>query len=244
MPFTHYKQPDQMDCGPTCLRMVAKHYGRNFKVQTLRKLCEINREGVSLLGISDAAEKTGFRSLGVKLNVAQLKEAELPCILHWRQNHFVVLYKIKNHKYYLADPAAGLVTLNEADFTRSWIGDKENGEGIAMLLSPTPQFYEQDDEKGTEVSWSFLFKYLIAYRKLVFQLLFGLGIGSLLQLIAPFLTQSVVDIGINTRNLNFVYIILIAQTALILGRVSVEFIRSWILLHISTRINYLSLPIF
>ena len=237
MPFTHYKQPDQMDCGPTCLRMVAKHYGRNFKLQTLRKLCEINREGVSLLGISDAAEKTGFRSLGVKLNVAQLKEAELPCILHWRQNHFVVLYKIKNHKYYLADPAAGLVTLNEADFTRNWVGDKENEEGIALLLAPTPQFYEQDDEKGTEVSWSFLFRYLIAYRKLVLQLLFGLGIGSLLQLIAPFLTQSVVDIGINTRNLNFVYIILIAQTALILGRVSVEFIRSWILLHISTRIN-------
>jgi ATP-binding cassette subfamily B protein len=237
MPFTHYKQPDQMDCGPTCLRMVAKHYGRNFKVQTLRKLCEINREGVSLLGISDAAEKTGFRSLGVKLNVAQIKEAELPCILHWRQNHFVVLYKIKNHKYYLADPAAGLVTLSEADFTRNWVGDKENEEGIALLLAPTPQFYEQDDEKGTEVSWSFLFRYLIAYRKLVLQLLFGLGIGSLLQLIAPFLTQSVVDIGINTRNLNFVYIILIAQTALILGRVSVEFIRSWILLHISTRIN-------
>jgi len=237
MPFTHYKQPDQMDCGPTCLRMVAKHYGRNFKVQTLRKLCEINREGVSLLGISDAAEKTGFRSLGVKLSVSQLKEAELPCILHWRQNHFVVLYKIKKHKYYLADPAAGLVTLNEADFTRNWVGDKENEEGIALLLAPTPQFYEQDDEKGTEVSWSFLFRYLIAYRKLVLQLLFGLGIGSLLQLIAPFLTQSVVDIGINTRNLNFVYIILIAQTALILGRVSVEFIRSWILLHISTRIN-------
>ncbi|WP_295796541.1 peptidase domain-containing ABC transporter [Mucilaginibacter sp.] len=237
MPFTHYKQPDQMDCGPTCLRMVAKHYGRNFKVQTLRKLCEINREGVSLLGISDAAEKTGFRSLGVKLSVSQLKEAELPYILHWRQNHFVVLYKIKNHKYYLADPAAGLVTLSEADFTRNWVGDKENEEGIALLLAPTPQFYEQDDEKGTEVSWSFLFRYLIAYRKLVLQLLFGLGIGSLLQLIAPFLTQSVVDIGINTRNLNFVYIILIAQTALILGRVSVEFIRSWILLHISTRIN-------
>ncbi|MEP6610244.1 MAG: peptidase domain-containing ABC transporter [Mucilaginibacter sp.] len=237
MPFTHYKQPDQMDCGPTCLRMVAKHYGRNFSVQTLRKLCEINREGVSLLGISDAAEKTGFRSLGVKLSVAQIKEAELPCILHWRQNHFVVLYKIKNGKYYLADPAAGLVTLSEADFTRNWLGDREKEEGIALLISPTPQFYEQDDEKGSEVSWSFLFRYLIAYRKLVLQLLFGLGIGSLLQLITPFLTQSIVDIGINTRNLNFIYIILIAQIALVIGRVSVEFIRSWILLHISTRIN-------
>lgn len=226
-----------MDCGPTCLRMVAKHYGRNFKIQTLRQLCEINREGVSLLGISDASEKIGFRSLGVKLNSSQLKEAELPCILHWQQNHFVVLYKIKNGKYYLADPAAGLITLTQADFNRNWQGDKESLEGIALLLSPTPQFYEQEEEKGSEVRWSFLLRYLITYRKLVIQLLFGLGIGSLLQLITPFLTQSVVDIGINTRNLNFIYIILIAQIALIIGRVSVEFIRSWILLHISTRVN-------
>ncbi len=226
-----------MDCGPTCLRMIARHYGRNYKQQTLNKLCDINREGVSLLGISDASEKIGFRSLGVKISVNQLKEAELPCILHWRQYHFVVLYKIKNNKYYLADPAAGLVTLNETDFTRNWLGERGLNEGIALLLAPSPQFYEQEDEKTTEVRWSFLLRYLIIYRKLVIQLLFGLGIGSLLQLITPFLTQSVVDIGINTRNLNFVYIILIAQIALIIGRVSVEFIRSWILLHISTRIN-------
>jgi len=226
-----------MDCGPTCLRMVAKYYGRNFTVQTLRKLCEINREGVSLLGVSDASEKIGFRSLGVKLDAKDLKEAELPCILHWRQNHFVVLYKIRNSKYYLADPADGLVTLKEADFARNWLGDKEKKEGIALLLSPTPQFYEQDDEKGSEVRWSFLFRYLVTYRKLVFQLLLGLGIGSLLQLIVPFLTQSVVDIGVNTRNLNFIYIVLIAQSMLIIGRVSVEFIRSWVLLHISTRVN-------
>ncbi len=226
-----------MDCGPTCLRMVAKYYGRNFKVQTLRKLCEINKEGVSLLGISDASEKIGFRSLGVKLNTTNLKEAELPCILHWRQNHFVVLYKIKNNKYYIADPGNGLIPLTEADLNRNWLGDKEKSEGIALLLSPTPQFYEQDDEKGSEVRWSFLLRYLITYRKLVIQLLFGLGIGSVLQLIVPFLTQSVVDIGINTRNLNFVYIIVIAQAMLIIGRVSVEFIRSWILLHISTRVN-------
>ncbi|NOW94542.1 peptidase domain-containing ABC transporter [Mucilaginibacter sp. SG564] len=237
MAFPFYKQPDQMDCGPTCMRMIAKHYGRNFTVQTLRRLCEINKEGVSLLGISDAAEKIGFRSMGVKINAAQLKEAELPCILHWRQNHFVVLYKIKNHKYYLADPADGLITLSEEDFKRNWESDTETMEGIALLLSPTPQFYEQEDEKGSEVRWSFLLRYLITYRRLVVQLLFGLGIGSLLQLIAPFLTQSIVDIGINTRNLNFIYIILFAQTALIIGRVSVDFIRSWILLHISTRVN-------
>lgn len=237
MPFPYYKQPDQMDCGPTCLRMVAKHFGRNIKLQTLRQLCEINREGVSLLGISDAAEKVGFRSLGAKLNLSELKEAELPCILHWRQNHFVVLYKIKNGRYFIADPAAGLIKLTEAEFANNWLSDTEKNEGIALLLSPTPHFYQEDDEQGTEVKWSFLLRYLITYRQLVIQLLFGLGIGTLLQLAAPFLTQSVVDIGINTRNLNFIYIVIIAQAMLIIGRVSVEFIRSWILLHISTRIN-------
>lgn len=235
--FPYWQQPDQMDCGPTCLRMVAKYYGRNFRLETFRKLCEINKEGVSLLGLSDAAEKIGFRTVGVKLDAGQLREAELPCILHWRQNHFVVLYKIKNHKYYLADPASGLLTLTGVDFARNWLGDKEAAEGIALLLAPTPQFYEQEDEKGREIRWSFLLRYLITYRKLVMQLLLGLCIGSLLQLITPFLTQSIVDIGINTRNLSFIYIILFAQIALIVGRVSVEFIRSWILLHISTRVN-------
>jgi len=237
MSFKFYKQYDGMDCGPTCLRMIAKHYGRNYKQQTLNKMCEINREGVSLLGISNAAEKIGFRTLGVKLDPAELKKVDLPCILHWRQYHFVVLYKIKNSNYYLADPATGLVTLSEADFNRNWLGDKDKNIGISLLLSPTPQFYELEDEKGSEVRWGFLFRYLFIYRQLVLQLLFGLGIGSLLQLITPFLTQSIVDIGINTRNLNFIYIILFAQIALIIGRVSVEFIRSWILLHISTRIN-------
>ncbi|WP_316745237.1 peptidase domain-containing ABC transporter [Pedobacter antarcticus] len=237
MSFPFYQQFDSMDCGPTCLRMIAKHYGRTYSQKTMSRLCEINREGVSLLGISDAAEKIGFRTLGVKLSNEQLKEAELPCILHWRQYHFIVLYKIKNHKYYLADPAGGLFILDENSFNRSWRQDKDNLEGIALLISTTPQFYEQDDEKAMEVRWSFLLKYLILYRRLIIQLLFGLGIGSILQLITPFLTQSIVDIGINTRNLNFIYIIVIAQIALVIGRVSVEFIRSWILLHISTRIN-------
>ena len=226
-----------MDCGPTCLRMVAKYYGRNFRLETLRQFCEISKEGVSLLGISDASEKIGFRSLGVKLNFRDLKESELPCILHWRQNHFVVLYKIQNNKYYLADPGNGLVMLAETEFNNNWLGDTETMEGIALLLAPTPQFYEQEDEKGSEIRWSFLLRYLIIYRKLIIQLLLGLGVGSILQLIAPFLTQSIVDIGINTRNLNFIFIILIAQIALIIGRVSVEFIRSWILLHMSTRVN-------
>jgi len=237
MRFPFYQQPDQMDCGPTCLRMIAKFYGRNYKIQTLRQFCEINKDGVNLQGISNAAEKIGFRSLGVLLSIEQLKSADLPCILHWQQNHFVVLYRIKKNKYYIADPANGLIILNETDFNRDWLNNEDRTKGVVLLLAPTPQFYEQEDEKGSEVRWSFLLRYLITYRKLVIQLLFGLCIGSLLQLVTPFLTQSIVDIGINTRNLNFIYIILFAQSALIIGRVSVDFIRSWILLHISTRVN-------
>jgi ATP-binding cassette subfamily B protein len=226
-----------MDCGPTCLRMIAKHYGRSFKVQTLRHYCEINREGVSLLGIHNAAKQIGFDSDAIQTNLDGLGEAELPAILHWRQNHFVVLYKIKNNKYFIVDPGNGHVKLNSEDFSRNWIDNDGSGEGIALTLTPTPQFYAQENEIGSEVRWSFLFGYFMAYRKLVIQLFFGLAAGSILQLIAPFLTQSIVDVGINTRNLNFIYIILIAQGALIIGRISVDFIRSWILLHISIRVN-------
>jgi len=239
-----------MDCGPTCLRMVCSYYGRKIAIQKLRALCYINRGGVNLLAISEAAEKIGLRSTGVKLSLNQLNEAELPCILHWRQNHFVVLYKISKSsknpllwrgqgeaKYYLADPGTGLVTLTEDVFKKHWFAHKETSEGISLLLSPSPHFYEQEDDNESKVSWLTILRYFYAYKKLFIQLAFGLGIGTLLSLVTPFLTQSIVDIGINTRNINFVYLILIAQVMLFIGSTSVNFIRSWILLHISTRIN-------
>jgi len=242
--FPHFKQPDQMDCGPTCLRIIAKYYGRNYTLQRLREISGINREGVSLLGISEAAEKIGFRTIGVKLTLDKLLEIELPCILHWRQAHFVVLYKVVKSKsdggtYYISDPAKGLIRYTELEFLKFWFSAKNKGlsEGIALMISPSPTFYEEPGDSSKELDFTYILSYLLRYKRLIFQLFVGLGVGSLLQLILPFLTQSVVDIGINTRNLNFVYIILIAQTMLFLGRMSVDFIRSWILLHITTRIN-------
>lgn len=235
--FPHYKQQDYMDCGPTSLRMVAKYYGRNIPIQKLRSLCFINKGGVNLLAISEAAEKLGMRTTGVKLNLQQLKQVELPCILHWRHNHFVVLYKIRNEKYYIADSASGLLTLDQITFTKNWYNHKELHDGVSLLLSPSPLFYEQEDEKQNKVSWLSILQYFYAYKKLFFQLILGMGVGTLLSLITPFLTQSIVDIGINTRNINFVYLILIAQVMLFIGTTSVNFIRSWILLHISSRIN-------
>ncbi|MGV3761921.1 peptidase domain-containing ABC transporter [Parapedobacter sp.] len=237
-PFSHYRQQDQMDCGATCLRMVCKHYGLNTDIYRLRQLCQVTKGGVNLLGISEAAEKIGFRTQGVKLTLEQLSKTPLPCILHWRQNHFVVLYEIGRDAYRVADPANGKRKLTGEEFSDEWFAHREMHSGISLLLSPTPRFYEHgDDEEGEGMRWSTVLRYFYVYQKLFIQLLLGLLVGTLLQLITPFLTQSVVDIGISTRNVNFIHLILIAQIALFIGQTGVAFIRSWILLHISTRVN-------
>lgn len=237
--FPIIRQLDQMDCGPTCLRMVVAHYGKRISLQDLRDLSGINRNGVSLLGISQAAEKIGFKTLPAKFDLPKLREIELPIILHWEQNHFVVLYRIKKNTFFIADPAKGLISFTENEFAAHWSQTQTGGkgQGIAMMLTPTPKFYESGEENGKILGWGYMLRYLYRYKQLITQLFISLAVGSLLQLIAPFLTQSVVDIGISTKNLNFIYIILIAQCVLFISRMSVEFIRSWILLHISTRIN-------
>ena len=231
-----------MDCGPSCLRIIAKHYGKNYSLQNLREKSRITREGVSLLGISDAAEEIGMRTIGVSITFEQLiNEATLPCIVHWGQNHFVVVYKIskKGEHIYISDPAEGLLKYTKKEFLNKWLSTKKDGEekGIALLLEPAPDFYETEDDKLDKTSFKFLFQYLKPQKKLITQLFLGLLTGSLLQLIFPFLTQSVVDFGISNQNIGFIYLVLIAQLTLYIGRTAVDFIRGWILLHISTRIN-------
>lgn len=239
--FPFYKQLDSMDCGPTCLRMVAKHYGKSYSLESLRERAYISREGVSLLGISDAAETLGMRTLSIRTSVDKLvDEVPLPCIAHWQQHHFVVVYDTRKGKIRVADPAHGLVTYNKEEFKRGWIftGENGQGEGVLLALEPTPTFFESKDEHpGSHTKLSFFFKYLFAYKKHLFQLFLGMLLGSVFGLIFPFLTQSLVDFGITNQNLGFVYTILIAQLMLFVGRTAVDFIRSWILLHITTRIN-------
>ncbi|MEE4257545.1 MAG: peptidase domain-containing ABC transporter [Bacteroidales bacterium] len=238
--FPFYKQLDAMDCGPTCLRMIAKHYGRNYSVQTLRERSHITRQGVSLLGTSDAAESIGFRTMGVRLGLDQLaKESPLPCIAHWRQNHFVVVYKITRSHVHVADPAHGHIKYTREEFMQQWASTKTDGEpqGICLLLEPTPDFYNQEGETRDKKTFRFLFSYVRPYGKFITQLVLGMFLGALLQLIFPFLTQAIVDIGISNQDLGFITLILIAQLVLFISQASVEFIRSWILLHISTRVN-------
>ena len=239
--FPFYRQYDSKDCGPTCLKIIAKYYGRTISLQQLRSLSETLRTGSSLLGLSDAAESIGLKSLGVKIGLEKLKEAPLPCVLHWNKNHYVVLYSIKKERYYISDPAHGKLMYTSNEFIKHWIGNNANEyteEGVVLLLEPTPKFYDTDFEKDEPtLGFSFLSKYVFKYKRFLWQLIIGLVASSLLQLILPFLTQSIVDVGIKNQDIHFIYLILFAQLALFIGRTSIEVIRSWILLHLSTRIN-------
>ncbi len=238
--FPNYKQTEAKDCGPTCIKIIAKHYGKIINTQQLRTLAETTREGSSLLGLSEAVESVGFKSLGIKLTYKKLLEAPLPCIVHWNKNHYAIVYKIHKGNIYVSDPAHGLITYTKKEFINHWIGNnatEETEEGIALLVEPTPKFYQSEFDEDEKFGFGFIFKYLFKYKKFIIQLIIGLLAGSLLQLTLPFLTQSVVDVGIKNQDLNFVYLILFAQLFLFVGKASLEIIRSWILLHLSTRIN-------
>jgi ATP-binding cassette, subfamily B, bacterial len=235
----HYSQQFKLDCGPTCIKIIAKYYGKNISTETLRKFAEFNRDGVSLLGISQAAERIGFKTTAVNIDLYNLIHTiTLPCILHWNQNHFVVLFKSKKNKFIISDPARNISTYSLSEFSKAWLHTDNNEQhGIALLLEPTLIFKEQISEKSKKIGWDILTQYLRKYIKQIFQLFLGLLIGTLLQLIIPFLTKSIVDTGISTNNLNFIQLILIAQFMLFFTRTFVEFVRTRILLYISTHIN-------
>ena len=258
--FPHYKQLDAMDCGPTSLRIVARFYGKSYSLQNLRERCHISREGVSLLGISDAAESIGFRTAGVKISWPQLRdEMPLPCIVHWHQRHFVVVYGIRKrkgrHEVLVSDPASGLLRYDEKAFLKAWLqstdkdadengdGNGDTGElhlnthGIALMLEPTPKFYQEKGDEDTRLKFGYLLGYLRPYRAYIAQILLAMLVASVISLILPFITQSVVDTGIGTGNMSFIVMLLVAQLVLVMGQMSNNLIRSWLMLHMTTRVS-------
>jgi len=273
--FHHYKQLDSMDCGPSCIRMIAKFYGKNYTLQVLRSRAFITKSGVSMLGISDAAESIGFRTRGYRLTWEQLRdEVPLPCIIHWNQRHFVVVYEIKKKKVFapfslgrrdgdevndkekgrergkkderstgynvsVADPASGLLKYTESEFLKCWYSTKNEGvqEGTALLLEPTPDFYSQEGEEKGKLKFVYLLNYIKPYRKYILQLMLGMLTASIISLIFPFLTQSLVDIGIGNSYMAFVVIVLIAQLILSLSQTANGLLRTWISLHVTSRVS-------
>lgn len=240
MRFPHYQQLDSMDCGPTCLQIIADFYGKHFSLSDLRERCYITREGVSLLGISEAAQTMGFRCIGVKLSWNQFLEyANMPCIVHWNQKHFVVVYKIKKNCVYVSDPAQGLLKYTKEQFCNSWIQIFESGNdpmGAVLLLETTPKFYEEEDGNQKR-SFSYILKYLKGYKHSIGQIFLAMLTSSIIGLILPFLTQSVVDVGISNSNINFIIMILVAQVILAMGQLANSLIMNWLMLHMTTRIS-------
>jgi ATP-binding cassette subfamily B protein len=246
--FKFYKQLNKMDCGPTCLRMVAKFYGKYINIERLRRIIGFNKDGVNLLGLSYAAEKIGFRTRGVRLDFDQLiNEATLPCILHWNQNHFVVLVSRRKNNLtgritlLIADPGKGMLRYSKIKFLENWgVGKVQSSDavqGTALLIEPTNEFYESDEKHTQKLNWGIIFRYLRNSKWDMVQVFIALLLTSGLQLILPFLTQSIVDTGISTNNMSFITIVLIAQLALIFSKSIVDFIRSRILLVVSSIVN-------
>ena len=231
-----------MQCGIACLSSICLYYGKKYSLAFLEKLCHSTSEGISLKAIADGANKLGLNSRTGLISADYFCENDMPCILHWDQKHFVILYKIsKSRKYfYIADPGRGLVKCTQQEFYHHWISTKSNGEekGIVMFLNPTDKFGEiQSQELVEKRSFSFLFCYITKYRKYFIQIILGLLLGCVLQLVMPFLTQSIVDIGITHKNINFVWLVLIGELMIVTAKTITDFIRRWLLLHISMRIN-------
>ena len=250
MQFPFFKQLDAMDCGASCIRMIAKFFGRTYSLHQVKNILHVSREGVSMLGLSDAAEKLGFRTRGVRLTWNQLsEEVQLPCIIHWNQNHFVIVTAITKKRNFtlftgtkkkepivhIADPAHGLLKYDKSEFIKYW--SAQGNEGIALLIEPTAQFYNEETEDQHTRKYSYLLNYLRPYRKFIVQLLLGMLTGSFISMIFPFLTQSIVDYGIGNSDLSFIGMVLIAQLVLTFGQTANELIRNWIMLHVTTRVS-------
>ncbi len=238
--FPFYKQLNAMDCGPTCLKMIAKYYGKHYNTDSIRQKAGLSKQGVSLLGISETAEKLGFRTRGVQIDYSKLQQAPVPAILHWNQNHFVILIDINKKGAKIADPSKGVVTYTRTDFIKKWGSNKKQDQektGTALLLEPTPVFYDAADEKEHKLNWAIIMKYLKSSHWMLTQVFISLMVGLLIQLIMPYLTQSMVDNGINTGNLNFITLILCAQLMLSVSTAVINFIRSRLQLRISSTVN-------
>ena len=238
--FPIVRQRDAIQCGVACLQMICQHYGKNITFEVLESMCVPTVEGVSLLGLTDAAKSLGFKALPMQMSLAFLKRQKYPCILHWDHKHFVVLYKYHNNKFFVADPGIGRMEYTEDDFIKHWsVNSQSDKAGIGLVMEPTDDFYSNMscDSRKQGFSFSVLFKYLKQYKKHMFVVAGTLLIASILELILPFLTQSIVDIGIKNAAIKLIWLILLGEMMIVFGRTAIDFIRRWMLMHISIRLN-------
>lgn len=240
--FPFVKQHDSMQCGIACIAMICQFYGKETSLHYLENYCRPSKEGVSLKGLADLCDSLKLDHTAGRVSIDGLNNCPLPSILHWNQNHFVVLYKIdrNGNRFWISDPGKGQYRLSLEEFESHWISTTSNNQekGIAMFIEKTDGFDSIESLHVNERrSFRFLFGYLRQYKRYFFQIILGLALGCILQLIMPFLTQAIVDIGIKHQDIGFIWLILLGELMIVLGRTATDFIRRWLLLHISMRIN-------
>lgn len=251
-PFPIYRQVSQYDCGPTCLRMISSYYGKQLSLADISNALRITKQGVSIYSLGKVAEQIGFTSASVTISYESLMHSgATPCILHIRGNHFVVLISMTSDEIQIADPGMGLVRLTKKEFIANWITpNSENQFGVALILKPTEKFLHLSHGKSSTQTYSArsriieLFSHLFRYRRQLIYLVLILLAASLVQLAFPLLTQAIVDKGINSKNISLVYLLLLGQLLLTIGRISLDFGKRWILLKLSLGINKSMLSIF
>lgn len=236
--FPSLKQQDQNDCGPTCLKMICKYYEVNVSIEYLRELSYVTYYGTSMLSLSRSAEQLGFRTISSKLTLKNfIKNFSLPTIIHWKQHHFIVVYKIKKNKIYVSDPAIGKITYDIDSFLDGWSGEQNiDSIGFVLFIEATPDIYENErGEKG--ISFSYFLGYFKGFKKQYVQIVLGMIASMLITFVTPFITQSIVDVGINGRNMGFINLMLIAQLVLASSSIIIGFIQNWLFMHMGTRIS-------
>lgn len=236
--FPNFRQLDLMDCGPTSLKIIAKYYGKDVELEELRQLSGVGKGGVAIGGLIQALSSLKMDSMGVQISFKDFSEKiPLPCIVHWKNNHYVVVYKVDKNKVSVSDPAFGLMDYSIKDFLNGWLDGNNISEGIVLIIRPRADFQKDHDNHSKEGVANFLFNYFLPYKKYLLQILIGIIVGSAIQLAIPFLTQSIVDYGINYDDINYIKVILFAQLFLYLTMALIRMIRGWIVLHLTTRIN-------
>jgi len=235
--FISFRQTDKKDCGPTCLRIICRYYDKIISIEYLRELTNVSHFGTTLYGLSTAAEKLGFRTITSKMTFKNfVKNFSLPTIVHWKQNHFIVVYKVKRNYIYVADPAIGKMKYDYKSFLEGWSSyENEEAVGVALYLEPTPQIYAEDD--SPKISFSYFLSYFSNYKKQYLQVILGMLASMVIGFLVPFTTKSVIDIGINGKNINFINLMLIAQFVLAFSTIAIGFIQSWLFMHIATKIG-------
>ena len=244
MRFPFIKQHDSMECGVACLTMILQWYGKHTSLSSVAEQCPPTTEGVSLSGLAQTARRYGMEAVAARATIDELAQSTLPAIIHWQQNHFTVLYRVssgRRRRFYVSDPAKGRVCYSEAEFEAGWLSTASQGmpKGIALFLAPGEGFDAANAgaDGGERRSFGFLLSYLRTYRRYFMHIVAGLALGCLLQLILPFMTQAIVDVGIKNGDISLIWLILLGELMIVIGRTATDFIRRWLLLHISMRIN-------